>query len=135
VPEDERDPDLPDHILRDEPDLLLHFAVEGACRLLLQRDFTVPASSGELLQRWMFSADAVRAWAVTRLEVTPYEHVMAVSALYHDFTAWAESQGLKRDLLPNAISFGKRLRKAAPGLEYHRSDGSFCRNARLHLEA
>ena len=51
VPEDERDPDLTEHILRDESDLLLHFAVEGACRLIRQRDFTLPASSQELLQR------------------------------------------------------------------------------------
>jgi phage/plasmid-associated DNA primase len=135
VPENERDPDLPDHILRDEPDLLLHFAIEGACRLLRQRDFTVPASSGELLQRWMLSADSVRAWAAARLEITSYEHVIAVSALYHDFQAWAEIQGLKRDMLPSVISFGKRLRKAAPGLEYQRSDGSFCRNARLRSGA
>ena len=94
-------------------------------------DFTVPASSAELLQRWMLSADSVRAWAAARLEITSYEHVIAVSALYHDFQAWAEIQGLKRDMLPSVISFGKRLRKAAPGLEYQRSDGSFCRNARL----
>jgi phage/plasmid-associated DNA primase len=135
VPDSERDPDLSNRILRNEPDLLLHFAIEGACRLLHQRDFTVPASSAELLQRWMLSADSVRAWATGRLEVTSYEHVIAVSALYHDFQAWAEIQGLKRDLLPNVISFGKRLRKAAPGLEYQRSDGSFCRNARLRPRA
>jgi P4 family phage/plasmid primase-like protien len=131
VPERERDPDLPDDILRNEPDLLLHFAVEGACRLLHQRDFTIPASSAELLQRWMLTADSVRAWATARLEITSYEHIVAVSALYHDFQEWAEIQGLKRDMLPSVISFGKRLRKAAPGLEYQRSDGSFCRNALL----
>ena len=125
---------MPNDILRDEPDLLLHFAVEGACRLLRERDFTIPASSAELLQRWMLTADSVRAWAA-RLEITNYEHVMAVSALYHDFQVWAEIQGLKRDMLPSVISFGKRLRKAAPGLEYLRCDGSFCRNARLRRGA
>jgi len=131
VPEGERDPDLPDEILRDEPDLLLHFAVEGARRLLRQQDFTIPASSAELLQRWMLTADSIRAWAAARLEITTYEHIVPVSTLYSDFLAWAESQGLKRNMLPSAISFGKRLRKAAPGLEYHRSDGSLYRNVRL----
>jgi len=135
VPEGERDPDLPDKILRDEPDLLLHFAVEGARRLLRQQDFTIPVSSAELLQRWMLTADTVRAWATTRLEIISYEQVVPVSALYNDFLVWAESQGLKRDMLPSVISFGKRLRRAAPGLEYHRSDGSLCRNARLRREA
>ena len=131
VPEGERDPDLPDEILRDEPDILLHFAVEGARRLLQQQDFTIPASSAELLQRWVLTADSVRAWAAAQLEITTYEHVVPVSALYNNFLTWADSQGLKRDMLPSAISFGKRLRKAAPGLEYHRSDGSLYRNVRL----
>jgi P4 family phage/plasmid primase-like protien len=135
VPEADRDPDLPHEILSDEADLLLHFAVEGACRLVHQQDFTVPASSAELLQRWMLTVDPVRSWAVERLEITSYEHVMPVSALYDDFQKWAEVRGLKRDMLPSVISFGKRLRKAAPGLEYQRSDGSFCRNARLRRGA
>ena len=131
VPENERDPDLPEHILRDESDLLLHFAVEGACRLIRQRDFTLPASSQELLQRWARSVDPVRGWVAARLEVTSDEHIVAVSALFADFVGWAERHGLKREFLPSVISFGKRLRAAAPGLEYHRSDGSLCRNARL----
>jgi phage/plasmid-associated DNA primase len=134
IPETERDPDLPHDILRNEPDLLLHFALEGACRLLRQQDFTLPTSSAELLQRWMLTADSVRAWAAQRVEITSYEHILPVSALYNDFKTWAEMQGLKRDMLPSVISFGKRLRKAAPGLEYQRSDGSFCRNARLRRE-
>ena len=60
VPEAERDPDLPDRILSDEADLFLHFAVEGACRLVRKRDFTVLASSRELLTRWVLEHDPVR---------------------------------------------------------------------------
>ena len=67
VPESERDPDLPERILSEEADLFLDFAVEGACRLVRNRDFTVPVSSRELLQRWVLSADPVRAWAAARL--------------------------------------------------------------------
>jgi phage/plasmid-associated DNA primase len=131
ISENERDPDLPDRILRDEPDLLLDFAVKGACRLLQQRDFTIPPSSRELLNEWMLSADPVRAWVAARLEVSKYKSITSVAALYADFVSWAEAQGLKREFLPNVISFGKRLRSAAPGLQYIRSDGSFCDNARL----
>jgi len=131
VPEAERDPDLPDRILSDESDLFLHFAVEGACRLVRNRDFTVPASSRDLLNRWVTAADPVRAWAAARLVVTAEESVMAVSTLYADFCAWAEHQGHASDYVPNRISFGKRLPTAAPGLRSHRSDGSWYRNARL----
>jgi phage/plasmid-associated DNA primase len=131
VQEAERDPDLPDRILSEEADLFLHFAVEGACRLVRNRDFTVPASSHELLTRWVLSAAPVRAWAVARLEVTADENTISVATLFADFRSWAERQGLKAEFLPNVISFGKRVRSAAPGLEYHRSDGSLYRNARL----
>jgi phage/plasmid-associated DNA primase len=131
VPEAERDPDLPDRILSEEADLFLHFAVEGACRLVRKRDFTVPASSRELLTRWVLSADPVRAWAAVRLEVTADENTISVATLFADFRNWAERQGLKAEFLPNVISFGKRVRSAAAGLEYHRSDGSLYRNARL----
>jgi phage/plasmid-associated DNA primase len=131
VPESERDPDLPEKILTEEANLFLHFAVEGACRLVRNRDFTVPASSCELLKRWVLSADPVRAWAAERLEVTVDENRVSVAALYADFHVWAERQGLKSEFLPNIISFGRRLRSAASGLEYLRSDGSACRNARI----
>jgi phage/plasmid-associated DNA primase len=131
VPEPERDPDLPEGILSEEADLFLDFAVEGACRLVRNRDFTIPVSSRELLQRWVLSADPVRAWAAARLEVTGDENTIPVAALFSDFRIWAEGQGLKAEFLPNVISFGKRLRSATPGLEYHRSDGSAYRNARI----
>jgi phage/plasmid-associated DNA primase len=131
VPEAGRDPDLPDRIVSEEADLFLHFAVEGACRLVRNRDFTVPASSRELLARWVLSADPVRAWAAARLAVTAEENMISVTVLFADFRNWAEAQGLKAEFLPSVIAFGKRLRSAAPGLEYHRSDGSAYRNARI----
>jgi P4 family phage/plasmid primase-like protien len=131
VPEDKRDPDLPARILAQEADLLLDFAVEGAQRLIKARDFTVPASSKELLDRWTTWADPVRAWASERLEVTPYESVLSVATLYDDFAAWAERRRFNVDLLPSVIGFGKRLRSACPALAYHRSDGSKVRNVRL----
>jgi hypothetical protein len=45
------DPGLVSKILCDEFDLLLDFAVEGACRLIRRGGFTLPSSSRELLQR------------------------------------------------------------------------------------
>jgi P4 family phage/plasmid primase-like protien len=131
VPENERDPDLVDRILNEEPDILLHFAVEGACRLLRQRDFTIPPSSRELLNEWMLDADPVRAWTRARVEITEDSQVVAVSTLYADFVLWAEEHGLKRDFLPTSVSFGKRLRSAEPRLQYDRSNGSIYRNAKL----
>lgn len=131
VPEKERNEELPELIVRDEADLLLDFAVNGACRLMQQRDFTVPPSSRELLQRWLIEADPVHGWAHERVEVIEGEHLVSISTLYRDFVDWCLGQGMRRDFLPTAVSFGKRLRSVLPKLQFHRSDGSFCRNARL----
>ncbi len=131
VPEGERDSSLPDRIIHDEADLLLHFAVEGACRLIKNGDFTVPSSSKILLNNWLVNADPVRGWAAERLEVTAFDHEIAVSTLYRDFEQWADMKGLKREFLPSAIAFGKRLPSAVSGLIKHRSDGSHYKNARL----
>jgi phage/plasmid-associated DNA primase len=62
--DEECDPDLVSKILRDEADYLLHFAVQGARRLISRGEFTIPASSRELLQQWVHDADTGRpkAW-------------------------------------------------------------------------
>jgi phage/plasmid-associated DNA primase len=133
VPENERDPKLPERIVNDEADLLLHFAVEGACRLIKNGDFTVPESSKALLNHWLLSADPVRAWAAERLEVTSYQSMLSVTALYSDFTDWAKNQGMKQEFLPNPISIGKRLQTSVKGLKRHRSDGSYYINVRIKM--
>jgi P4 family phage/plasmid primase-like protien len=130
---DERDcdPGLVSNILRDESDLLLDFAVEGACRLIRRGAFTIPSSSRDLLQGWVNDADPVRGWAAERLEVTAFENVIGVSVLYADFRGWCEEQGLKRDFLPSVKAFGKRLRGVDPKLKFAVSHLAQCRNARL----
>jgi P4 family phage/plasmid primase-like protien len=129
--EKECDPGLVSKILRDESDLLLNFAVEGARRLIRRGAFTIPSSSRELLQGWVNDADPVRGWAAERLEVTTFENVIGVSVLYADFLRWCEEQGLRRDFLPNVKAFGKRLRGVDPKLKFAVSHLAQCRNARL----
>ena len=82
----------------------------------------------------MLDADPVRAWLAARLEVTEDRHDASIATLYADFVLWADAQGLKRDFLPNSISFGKRIRSAQPRLQFDRSNGSICRNAKLRRE-
>ena len=66
--------------MREEADFLLDFAVEGARRLVRQRDFTIPSSSRELLNRWMLTADPVRAWAAVEEPLPVREERQAVAA-------------------------------------------------------
>ena len=79
IPEAERIPKLGRRICEEEPDLLLHFAVVGAARLLKQGGFTIPASSQKLLDQWVSEVDPVRAWAAERLEITEEPAELLVS--------------------------------------------------------
>jgi hypothetical protein len=63
--------------------------------------------------------------------VTTEENNISVRILFADFLEWADCRALKREFLPNAKAFGKRLRGVNPNLKFHRSNGSICRNARL----
>jgi P4 family phage/plasmid primase-like protien len=62
IPEDERIADIGQRIAREEADLLLAWAVEGATRLLERERFEEPASSGEALSEWAYGSDPVQAF-------------------------------------------------------------------------
>ena len=130
VPEGERDPDMADNIVRHEADLLLYFAVRGACQLIRQRDFTVPYSCQLLLDEWLLTGDILRAWASEQLIVTEEENILSVAQLHSSFTSWAYAKDHKNEL-PNNIAFGKRLPTILPGLKRHRSNGSHFTNVKL----
>jgi phage/plasmid-associated DNA primase len=133
VPEARRVPGLARLIAEEEPDLLLELAVQGAVRLIQQRDFTVPTSAKALLAEWALASDPVRAWAKDRLEeANPLEvGPTDVTVLYGDFQRWAEQRRMRLEYLPSNIAFGKRVYAAAPWLQRLRSDGSKVINARL----
>ena len=56
IPLDERIEGIGRRIADEETDLLLAWVVEGASRLIRQRNFTVPPSSKQALVDWMLSA-------------------------------------------------------------------------------
>jgi phage/plasmid-associated DNA primase len=124
------DEELVGKIIRNEPDLLLNFTVDGACRLIRQRGFTIPASSQALSDEWLRQADPLRAWAAARLEVTAHENIIKLDELYADFRSWAEKRRLNPQYMPSNISFGIRLRHV-PRLKFGRSNGTVVRNAKL----
>ena len=111
VPEEQVIPDLDERIARDEADLLLELAVEGARRILKNGLFTVPASSAELMREWLAEVDPVRGWAGERLEVTRVEErdhgVRAVRRL--------RAVGRAAGLRSRPLAQPQRLRPAADG--------------------
>jgi phage/plasmid-associated DNA primase len=134
VPEGEVIPDLDERIAREEADLLLELAVEGAQRILRSGLFTVPKSSTELMAEWLVEVDPVRGWAGERLEVIESESRIAASVLHADFVRWAERRGFGRDHLPSPNAFGRRLMAATPDLKKTHSDGIVYTNVRWKPE-
>ena len=71
IPLEERIEDIGKRIAAEEPDLLLAWAVEGASRLIRQRNFAIPQSCHEELLEWVLSEDPVAAWVDACVKVVP----------------------------------------------------------------
>jgi P4 family phage/plasmid primase-like protien len=120
IPKDERVEKIGLRIGEEEPDLLLTWAIEGASRLIRQRDFTLPPSSTDALKNWLSTADPVIAWA--EAEVTAADPASAgwrearikSGDAYSLFRRFAENEGFNKDRLPAINSFVTRLTAHRP---------------------
>jgi phage/plasmid-associated DNA primase len=117
IPKQERVENIGLRIAEEEPDLLLAFAVAGAQRLIRQRDFTIPASSKEALQQWIYRDNPVLAWVEARVEAAgaplPGQKVVGIksSLAYKMFHDWALEEGFAERGLPDIKGFVQRLKE------------------------
>lgn len=129
IPAQERIEGIGRRIGEEEADLLLAWAVEGAGRLIRQRDFTMPPSSKRALSDWLFGADPVLAWLDECVEVVPIrgnDLKMRTSYAHTQFQQWAAAEGFKKDTLPAINGFVQRIKANGAGIEYRRtSEGRF----------
>ncbi|MFN9790788.1 MAG: bifunctional DNA primase/polymerase [Holosporales bacterium] len=131
IPLDERIEGIGRRIADEETDLLLTWVVEGASRLIRQRNFTVPTSSKQALVDWMLGADPVLAWLEECVEVQPIINgypALSTRAVYDHFYTWATAEGFRNEKLPTINGFVQRVQANAAGVEYKRT-----RNGRLFL--
>ncbi len=126
IPENERTEHIGTLIIEREADLLLDFAVEGACRAVRQRYFTEPASSKEALCGWMFNADPVLAWLNSddvEIEETIEKGVSnstRTKDAYASFKTWAIEEGFEERSLPQINNFSQRVQSSGKGILGHR---------------
>jgi P4 family phage/plasmid primase-like protien len=126
IPENERIEHIGTLIVEREADLLLDFAVEGACRVARQRYFTEPASSKEALYNWMFNADPVLAWLNSddvEIEETIKKGVSNATRTkdaYASFKTWAIEEGFVEKSLPQINNFSQRVQSSGKGILGHR---------------
>ena len=124
IPIEDRIEGIGRRIAQEEADLLLAWAVDGAARLIRQRNFTLPSSCAQALADWIFSADPVLAWLGECTEVQPIVHgypTLTTRTAYEQFRAWAIAEGFKADKLPAINGFVQRVQANAAGVEHKRS--------------
>ena len=127
IPKENRIENIGKRIAEEEPDLLLAWAVEGASRLIRQRNFTIPQSSKEALSDWLFSADSVQAWfqesVVLIQQNGEYPHIKTNYAYSH-YKNWAETEGYRKEQILGINGFVQRM-KTMEHIHYKRKmDGA-----------
>jgi P4 family phage/plasmid primase-like protien len=120
IPVDQRIENIGRRIAEEEADLLLAFAVDGASRLIRQRNFTVPPSCKQALSDWLYGADPVLAWLDECVEVRDQSEIPTREA-YEEFRSWAVSEGFRTDKLPAINGFVQRVVANATGIEHRRT--------------
>lgn len=124
IPIEERVEAIGRRIATEEADHLLAWAVQGASRLIRQRNFTIPSSSKMALTDWILGADPVLAWLDECVEVrlAVGGSPITTRAAYEQFSAWAVAEGFNRDKLPAINGFVQRVLANALGIESKRTN-------------
>lgn len=126
IPENERTEHIGTLIRESEADLLLDFAVEGACRVVRQRYFSEPASSKDALCDWIFNADSVLAWLnsdAVEIDEKPecyLSYETRTKDAYTNFRTWATSEGFGDSKLPQINNFSQRVIGSGKGIQKRR---------------
>ncbi len=120
IPVDERIEDIGRRAAAEDPDLALAWLVEGACRLMKNREFTIPESSVQGLREWLFYGDVVLAWLEDQTERAEGVQVI-VSWAHRAFRHWAIHEGYHPNDLPDSPQFAQRLYAAGRGIRGSRT--------------
>lgn len=109
IPNNERVEHIGQRVGRDEADLLLDFAVEGAARLIARGFYAEPRSSERGIREWALGADPVQAWLNIRNVTGNLQHRVKTSDAYQDFKSWASAEGYRPETLPAVNQFTQRV--------------------------
>lgn len=129
IPLDERIEDIGKRIAAEEPDLLLAWAVDGAARLIRQRNFAIPESCHAALLEWVLSEDPIAAWIDACVRVQPIVNggpMLATRDAHLRFQNWALAEGYKTEKLPAINGFVQRVQARVAGIQHKRTkEGRF----------
>lgn len=124
IPLEERIEDIGKRIASEEADLLLAWAVEGASRLIRQRNFAIPESCREALIEWVLGEDPVLAWIDACVKVVPIANggpMLATRDAHLRFQNWAQAEGFKPEKIPAINGFVQRVQAQVAGIQHKRT--------------
>jgi P4 family phage/plasmid primase-like protien len=113
----ERNPHIADEILAAERPAIVAWLLEGAARLMRQRDYTVPPSHDAALAEWRRTADSVLLFVHAVTEPCLVSEGTAAAALYAKFRAWSEQNGHRP---MSSTKFGTRMKDHGLGAQHER---------------
>jgi len=122
IPEEEKIVWIGSRVAEEEQDLLLAFSAEGLSRFLRNQDYTIPASSHEVLRQFLEEGDSVRGWLAkcTTYDAETYDPQsgtrLFASEAYEHYREWASEQGIQTAYIVTSNTFGKRISRAVPAL-------------------
>lgn len=113
IPPGERVVDIGRKTATHEAELLLAFAVHGACRLVKQRQFTHTESGRRRMADWILESDLVAAFFEDEdvVEITGQkEDRSRTKDVYRVFRAWAQDVGISDSKVPTQSQFTARAK-------------------------
>ncbi|HEY1695818.1 MAG TPA: phage/plasmid primase, P4 family [Polyangiaceae bacterium] len=113
----ERDPHIADKIVAAELPRIVAFLLEGAVRLLREREYTLPASHRRELETWRRSADQVALFLADETEPVDTSVGTAASEAYRAYRQWTDRNGHRA---VSSTKFGMRLRELGKPAEHCR---------------
>jgi P4 family phage/plasmid primase-like protien len=109
------DTGLAERIIADELPGIAYWALEGAKRLVANRDFSKSTAHDRLMAKWRRSTSSLGEFIYECCELVAEDQVRR-SDFYRSYTAWCDESGRKpfsksrvKDLLENNIGLGVRL--------------------------
>ena len=124
IPKEEQIDNIAKRIIESELDLLFHWAVDGAKRLIQRGDYPDLPCIAETLDDWTRQADPVLDWIRECCHVGPqYSDFVANEKIVSEFRTWAFNEHYHEKYLPQGREIITRI-AALPGIQRVRTNAA-----------
>jgi putative DNA primase/helicase len=100
--DENQDVDLAEKLRKELPGIL-NMALDGLKQIILNKSFTIPASSTAIMNKWKLEADQAAQFIADECEFDPSYSVSSAD-LYAQYKLWADEVGIRHTLNRNNFS-------------------------------